>query len=151
MQALQDLLREYAQINRRRKSCGISPLEYQRWLDLRQQLEQAFPNRPALGTGGTTRLRVEFSRLEKLANSVMWNVKPVGLFVNTPFAPNIGTLFVMILVVKETGETYETPAVVVSSNVGPDFSTAALGMGLRLTVQDCGLFSRLEELCGSRP
>ena len=151
MRTPQDLLREYAHINRKRKGCGISALEYQRWLDLRRQLEQAFPNRPPLGTGGATRLRVEFSSLKQLADAVMWNVRPIGLFVHTPFAPDNGTRLVMVLVVEETGETHETPVVVISNNVGPDFSTADLGMGLRFTVQDCGLSARLEELCGSRP
>ena len=150
MRTPQDLLREYAHINCKRKSCGISALEYQRWLDLRQQLERAFPDRPPLGTGGETRLRVEFSTLKKLADAVMWNVRPVWLFVHTPFAPDNGTRLVLILVIEETGETHETPVVVVSNNVGPEFSTADLGMGLRFTSQDTGLPARLEELCGSR-
>jgi hypothetical protein len=151
MREPQDLLREYAGINRKRKSCGVSALEYLRWLDLRQQLEKAFPERPPLGTGGETRLRVEFSTLEKLADAVMWNVRPAGLFVHTPFAPDNGTHFVLVLVVEETGEEHETPVVVVSNNVGPDFSTADLGMGLRFISQDCALSARLEEICGSGP
>ena len=57
----------------------------------------------------------------------------------------------MVLVVEETGETHETPVVVVSNNVGPDFSTAELGMGLRFTSQDSPLAARLEELCESAP
>ena len=149
MRAPQDLLREYAHLNRKRKGCGVSALEYQRWLDLRRQLEQAFPDRPPLGTGGATRLRVEFATVKKLADAVMWNVRPVGLFVHTPFAPDNGTNLVLVLVVEETGETHETPVVVVSNNVGPDFSTADLGMGLRFASRDCGLSARLEELCGS--
>ena len=92
---------------------------------------------------------MEFSTLKRLADAVMWNVRPIGLFVHTPFAPENGTRFVMILVVEETGETHETPVIVVSNNVGPDFSTADLGMGLRFMSQDCGLSARLEELCGS--
>jgi Tfp pilus assembly protein PilZ len=150
MRAPQDLLREYAHINRKRKNSGVSALEYQRWLDLRQQLERVFPDRPPLGTGGETRLRVEFSTLKKLADAVMWNVRPVGLFVHTPFAPEKGTHLVLVIAIEETGETHETPVVVVSNNVGPDFSTTALGMGLRFTSPDSGLSARLEEICGSR-
>lgn len=151
MRGPQDLLREYALINRKRKDCGISPLEYQRWLDLRRQLERAFPDRPPLAAGGETRLRVEFSTLKKLADAVMWNVRPVGLFVHTPFAPDHGTRLVLILVIEETGETHETPVIVVSNNVGPEFSTTSLGMGLRFTSQASPLSARLEEVCGSVP
>ena len=43
MREPQDLLREYAQLNSRRKAEGLSPLEYQRWLHLPAQLERDFP------------------------------------------------------------------------------------------------------------
>ena len=36
----QDLLREFARLNRLRRDAGVTPLEFQRWLDLRQKLEK---------------------------------------------------------------------------------------------------------------
>jgi hypothetical protein len=147
----QDVLREYAQLNRLRTGDGFGPLEYLRWLDLRGRLEKAFPGRPAPGSGGTTRLRVEYEDDRELARCVMTNVRPVGLFVHTPFAPEPGTRFDLRVCVESTGEVFDTPVVVVSNNVGPDYSTAALGMGLRFTEADCALRAHVEEICAQRP
>lgn len=144
----QDLLREYAQLNRRRKGDGISPLELQRWSDLQGQLERAFPGRPPLGTGGTTRVRVEFASVEELRGAIMANVRPIGLFVNTPFAPETGTEFALRVFVKETQRSFDAAVVVISNNVGPDFSTAALGMGLRFSATQSTLRAELDRLYG---
>ena len=148
MRANHDLLREYAQLNRRRKDDGITPLEFQRWLDLRKRLERAFPDKPALGLGGDTRICVEFASLVALAKAVMMNLRPVGLFVPTPFAPEEGPRFELRVTVRDTREVFDSPVVVVFQNVGPEFSTTALGMGVRFTRSMCPLRARLEELCG---
>ena len=144
----QDLLREYAGINRRRKSEGITPLEYQRWLDLAMQLEAAFPDRPVPGSGGSTCIAIEFATEESLTSAIMLEIKPVGLFVATPFAPEPGTRLKLRVHVKETRERFSSPIVVASNNIGPGYSTQALGMGLRFTARRCDLRQKLESLCG---
>ncbi len=134
----QDLLREFAQLNRRRKESGITPLELQRWLDLRRKLEKQFPGRPPPG-GGRTRVLVEFETRRALRRAIMAKLRPIGLFVPTPFAAEPGTKFELRVTVEETGDVYDSPVVVISSNVGPDLSTQSLGMGVRFARADCAL------------
>ena len=148
MSQSQDLLREYVNLNKKRVNAGITPLEYQRWLDLGQQLEKAFPGHPPLGQGGETRIVIEFRDRERLKQAVMMNLRPVGLFVNTPFAPDEGTKFDLRVHVKATHEVFNSAVEVVSTNVGPEFSTAVQGMGLRFRYRNCELRAVLEELCG---
>ena len=143
--SVQDLLREFAQLNGRRKGSGITPLEFQRWLDLRSKLEKAFPGRPP-PDGGRTRVLVEFESRVALSQSIMANVRPIGLFVPTPFAAEPGTKFELRVQIVETSETYDSPVVVVSNNVGPEFSTQNLGMGVRFTTSRGELHQVLDEL-----
>jgi Tfp pilus assembly protein PilZ len=143
----QALLREYAALDQRRQGDGVTPLEYQRWLDLRARLARAFPGRPPPGGAGPVVLCVEFATRARLAASVMMNLRPVGLFVNTPFAAERGARFSLRVRLVETGEEFTSPVVVVSNNVGPDFSTAKLGMGLRFAEASCPLRDALERLC----
>ncbi len=145
--SVQDLLREFAQLNGRRKGAGITPLEYQRWLDLRGKLEKAFPGRPP-PDGGKTHVLVDFETRAALARSIMANVRPIGLFVPTPFAAEPGTKFQLRVQIHETDERYEAPVVVVSNNVGPDYSTRDLGMGVRFTDSGGELRRVLNELWG---
>jgi Tfp pilus assembly protein PilZ len=148
MPSPQDLLREYVDLNNRRAGAGITPLEYQRWLDLGQQLGKAFPGHPPLGQRGETRIVVEFKDREHLEKAVMMNIRPVGLFVNTPFAPNRGTKLDLRVHVEETGEVFNSRVVVVSIDVGAEFSTAVQGMGLKFRDANCELRAVLDELCG---
>jgi hypothetical protein len=141
----QDLLREFARLNARRKDAGVTPLELQRWLDLRQKLEKAFPGRPPPG-GGVTRVRVEFETRRRLSQAIMAEVRPIGLFLPTPFTCDPGTRFDLRVFVEETGDSYQGPVVVVSNNVGPGYSTGALGMGVRFDAPDCSLRRALDEL-----
>jgi hypothetical protein len=144
----QDLLREFAQLNGRRTEEGVTPLEYVRWCDLRQRLARMFPDRPPLGGRGPTRVVVEFRTRERIKEAVMFNVRPIGLFINTPFAPETGTEFDLRVRLLETGEEFSSPVEVVSENVGPQFSTDRLGMGVRFTTGESDLRSFLDVLCG---
>ena len=93
-------------------------------------------------------MRVDFEDDRELSRAVMMNVRPIGLFVNTPFAPEPGTKLELRVSVAETGDVFETSVTVVSNNVGPEFSTAALGMGLRFNDPDCPLGHHLARICG---
>ena len=146
-----DLLREFAGLNRRRRGEGVTPLEYQRWLDLGRRLEETFPSQPALGRKGKVCLIVDFANEKELAASVMMNVRPVGLFVNTPFPPDRGTQLDLRVRILDSGQVYASRVSVVSNNVGPDFSTQALGMGLKFRDSRCELRARLDVLCGIAP
>jgi len=91
---------------------------------------------------------VEFKGRMRLKQAVMMNLRPIGLFVNTPFAPDQATELDLRVHVEETGEVFNSRVVVVSVDVGPEFSTAMQGMGLKFRDANCELRAVLDELCG---
>jgi len=143
----QDLLREYALLNRKRKSDGVTPLEYLRWQDLKGKLEKTFPGRPAPGGGGRVQVLIEYASARELAGSIMRNVKPIGLFVHTPFAPERGERFDLRVRLAGQAGHFDGNVSVASNNLGPDFSTADLGMGVRLNDQG-SLYALLRKISG---
>ena len=77
----------------------------------------------------------------------MLEVRPIGLFINTPFAPNHGEDFILCVREQETRQAFEAQVTVVSSNVGPNFSTATLGMGVRFVASTSPFIEFLDALC----
>lgn len=149
MPATQDILREIVALNRRRTGAGIDPLEYQRWLDLSAKLRQEFPSHPPLGGRKETQIRIEFPDYDALLDAAMFNVQPIGIYVNTPFAAEVGVKFGLVVFVKESQNSYRGGVEVISNNVGPGFSTANLGMGMRFTQRASELRSVLEKISGT--
>ncbi len=147
MPSAQDVLREVVALNKRRTAEGLTPLEYQRWLDLGGKLRKEFPGHPPLGRG-ETQIRVEFRDFDRLRASTMLNIRPIGIYVNTPFAAEVGSNFGLVVFIKENGEEFRSRVEVVSNNVGPDYSTAHLGMGMKFIENDCQLRRVLDRLCG---
>ena len=143
-----DMLREFAGLNQKRKTDGVTPLEYQRWLDLGRRLAKAFPDLPKPARSGRVCIVVEFKSREELREVIMMNVRPIGLFIQTPFPPDEGTTFDLRVRVQETEELLSSRVVVVSNNVGPDYSTQCLGMGVRFCQAACELRAVLDELSG---
>jgi len=132
------LVREFGALEKKRAGSGISPLEYQRWLDLKKVLEDRFPQGD--GPGGRnrrasvripTRIRVQFATRDALRHAVISNVSHRGLFISTPFGLEIGSEFIVRLDLGDTGEVIEVPCEVVSNNVGEDLSSLRLGMGVK--------------------
>ena len=60
------------------------------------------------------------------------NLSREGLFINTPFGPDVGTRLELRLGIDSTGEEHLIPVEVVTNNIGPDYSTASIGMGVRI-------------------
>ena len=148
MPRAQDVLREVVALNKRRTHEGLTPLEYQRWLDLSAKLRKHFPTHPSLGGRGETHIRVEYANSDALQDATMLNVHPIGIYANTPFAAEMGAKFGLVVFVKESGEEFRSRVEVVSNNVGPDFSTANLGMGMKFIENNCELRRVLNGLCG---
>jgi hypothetical protein len=104
IQHLMPLMREFGGLERKRVGEGVTPLEYQRRLDLKCQIGRSFA---ALGEAhradgaGThsgeraTRLAVSFRSREALVASIIENIQPAGFFVPTPFAADVGTRFLV--------------------------------------------------------
>ena len=126
------LLREYGDLERKRVSKGVTPLEYQRWLDLDQRLGSQFRKARAERSGPprTTRMSIDFRTVDQFCEAYIHELSRGGLFVNTPFAPEIGTELVMLVRIHARGETLPLPGVVATNNVSDGFSTDLLGMGI---------------------
>jgi hypothetical protein len=134
-------------LDKRRTAEGITPLEYRALLDLSARLRKQFPKHP-VGRCGETLVRVEFFDLEELRSCTMFDVKPIGVYLSTPFAATVGTKFTLVAAVKKTTDESRCRVEVVSNNVGPDFSAASLGMGLKSLERDCELIRMLCHLNG---
>lgn len=127
------LFREYAGLEQKRTGVGVSPLEYQRWLDLEQRLASKFGRQGDDANSSErreTRLRVEFRTPEELRHAYICELARGGVFVNTPFAPAIGTELVLSICIRTIQQTLELPGVVATNNVSAGFSTEFLGMGV---------------------
>ena len=138
MTRLLPLLREFGALDKQRDAGGLTPLEYQRWVDLQRTLSKHYPQGEAPEGAERRqhmrlpiRLLVQYKSRDQLHEAVITNVSRGGLFISTAFPPEIGTQFTLCIRIDATGEAVDLPCEVVSHNVGRDFSTSALGMGLR--------------------
>ncbi len=143
------LLREYRALELQRTTEGVTPLEYMRWIDLRDRMARTVrgsgpPEDPEKSK--VTRLLVEFNRPESLARAQIGNVTRGGLFVSTPFGPEIGTRLILRVRIESTGDELVLPGEVVSNNVGDGFSTSELGFGVRFDRLPAALKGRLDAL-----
>jgi len=137
------LFREFAQLERQRTSDGVTPLEYQRWLDLRGRLARRFrttsgppDDDPARDAADATRLRVDFKTPEDFRDAWIGDLARGGVFVPTPFAAEIGSVFDLRIHVA-TGDASGAPVEVLevlgevaTNNVADGFTTDRLGMGI---------------------
>lgn len=133
------LLRELKSLERRRTTEGISPLEYQRFLDLRDRLaRQVAPHKLEEDPEKrrTTRIAVEFRDPRSLERARIRNLNRGGLFVPAPFVPELGTHLELRVRVRSTGDDLLLPCEVVTNHVGDGFRTEEPGMGLQLKPLD---------------
>jgi len=143
MSRLLPLVREYGVLERKRLGDGLTRLEYQRWLDLHQQLDRHFPKsaeQEALASGQAerrahpripTRLLVHYRSPGELRQAIIRNVSRGGLFIETAFAPPVGTRLQVRLRVDDGGEEVEVPCEVVSVNISADLGARRPGMGVK--------------------
>jgi len=117
------LFREYAELERKRPASGVTPLEYQRWLDLDQRLGHKF-EKPDHSARCPALLRVEFQSAEHFRDSYVTELSRGGIFVNTPFAPEIGTELVLVLRIVKDDRSYDLPGVDGSARNGGPFQEA---------------------------
>ncbi|MCG8590474.1 MAG: PilZ domain-containing protein [Proteobacteria bacterium] len=151
---VQNWFREYASLDRRRTGEGLTPIEYQRWLDLHEKLSREFSDPPASGDRrGSVRvpikLKVEFRSNDSVRRAIIRSTSRSGLFINTPFPPEVGTTITLCIHIESTGETIEVPCDVISNNVGEGFDTNVLGMGVCFRQMPPDVRKQLDEIYGS--
>ncbi len=143
VQQLMPLMREFGGLERKRLGAGVTPLEYQRWLDLKGRIGQSFAKSRQAGLqamGGRdgkehpTRLLVEYRNREHLLESIVSNIQPAGFFVPTPFAAEIGATFLMRVALEEEGEVADVPAVVVTSITQGAHTLSTMSMGMSVKI-----------------
>ena len=143
VQHLLPLMREFGGLERKRLGPGVTPLEYQRWLDLKGQMGQNFAKSREAGLsamGGEdakrrpTTLLIAYKTRNHLLESVIDNIQPAGFFVPTPFAADVGTHFLARVGLTDVGDVADIPTVVVTSMTqgAHTLSTTSMGMGLKI-------------------
>jgi uncharacterized protein (TIGR02266 family) len=152
VERLLPLFREYMRLEKERGSQGVTPLDFQRWLDLKRTLGRHFQQDPAREQRQSprveTRMRVEFKSAEHFRDATIKNLSRGGVFVATSSAAEVGTELILRIHIRATGEDLEVPGVVVSNNIGQNQATSNLGMGVRfgnLTVEQCASLDVLYE------
>jgi uncharacterized protein (TIGR02266 family) len=152
VERLLPLFREYMGLEKRRGSQGVTPPEFQRWLDLKRTLGKHFQRGPDREQRQSprieTRMRVEFKSAEHFRDATVKNLSRGGVFVATPFAAEVGTELILRIHIRATGEDLEVPGVVVSNNLGETQTASNFGMGVRfenLTDEQCKSLDALYE------
>lgn len=124
VESLLSMVREYGHLARRRTRAGLTPAECQHWSALEAQLEAKFPQgkRPPGGEPRKslrlpTRMLVEFRDSGALRGALIRNISTGGLFIESPFTPEIGTQLRLAITIAQGGEQIELPVEVVSANL----------------------------------
>ncbi len=153
MRNISRLFLEYARLDRRRTSRGLSVKQLERWSELKSRLEQELtPRGPRKGSERreslrvTTRLNCTFESIGTLQKAIITNLSRTGVFINAPSPLPIGTQLELCILIEETGEEMQVPAKVVSNNVGPSFDVRRTGMGVRFTRDLPELTRQLDDL-----
>jgi len=160
VQQLMPLMREFGGLERKRLGAGVTPLEYQRWLDLKGQIGNNFAKSRADGIsamGGAadrarpTRLLIEYKSRDHLIESIISNIQPAGFFIATPFAADVGVHFLIRASLEEEGEAADIPCTVVTSITqgAHTLSTMSMGMSVKILKPTPAQGAGISKLFGS--
>ncbi len=137
------LLRAYMELDKQRKSGGLSPAEAARWAQLKATLNRHF--QPSVDDQHAKRrdsvrvpllLNVDFESHGEIRKCLMTNMSAGGLFVATDSPLPIGTPFKLRIRVEKAGEQIELPGEVASINLAANLATEERGMGIRFVNLD---------------
>ena len=138
MPDMPSLFRVYMDLDRRRKSDGLSPHEMTRWAELQRELNRRF--QPELENQHADKresvrvplaLKVDFESYGEIRECLMTNMSLGGVFIATTSPLPIGTPFLVRLRIEESGEYLELRGEVASQDVSADLSREQRGMGIR--------------------
>lgn len=137
MSNITKLFREYAHLEKKRSTSGLTPTELQRWQSLKNELNRSLsPDLPSEKLDRResvrlkTKIKVAFKSASEFEKARMLNLSRGGVFINTPFPPAIGTQLILRIEITSTGVQIEVPGEVVSTNFHGAVS-ATLGMGVK--------------------
>jgi hypothetical protein len=151
------LMREYGGLERKRVGEGVTPLEYQRWLDLRAKIGSNVERPPSQtpevyerrrAERRPTRLLAVYESRNALIDAIITNISPAGLFLATPFTAPVGTKLLVRVHLEKTGEDVEIPCTVVTS-IGENIHTLGstnMGMGLKFDKLDATQAAAVSEI-----
>jgi len=133
------MLREFAQLEKKRGADGLSLRELERWTALDNALRNEFKKGDGAGAPDERRasrrvatlLSVRFQSLGEARHSLMTNVSKGGVFIYTEHPAEIGTRVDLTIRIDENDSQFVVPAEVVTQNMAPDMSSTSQGMGLR--------------------
>jgi len=147
------LFLEYARLDRRRTSKGLSVKQLERWNDLRRRVEHqlnAEAPPPGAEQRGSirvpTRLNCSFESIGTLQKAIITNLSRTGLFINTSSPLPIGSKLELRILIEETGREIQIPASVATNNLGPSFDVRSTGMGLRFQSEVPEITDQLADL-----
>lgn len=147
------LVREFGALEKKRVGLGMTPLEYQRWRDVKKTLEDRFPQGDApegydrrVGLRVPTHIRVQFETRDELRDAIISNVSHHGLFISTPFGLEVGSEFIVHIDVGGVDGAIAVPCEVVSNNLGEDLSSLRLGMGVKFKSLDSAQSEAIDRL-----
>lgn len=147
------LFREYARLDRKRTSDGLSMRELHRWTALKNQLslhfnpgisEQRVKERASVRV--PTRLKVSFESLGELRQSLMTNLSRGGVFVSTADPLEIGSRLLLRIHCEGVDPDIEVAGEVASLNTGPAMDSHMMGMGVRFVELTPEVAARLDHL-----
>ena len=142
------LLREFKFLEGRRIGSGLSIEELERWMRLKQKLDEMSPRKDRRKTFRIpTQLRCLYRGGEAGTNnrSVVSDLSDGGAFIRTtaPLPPESRLELTLDL---EDGSTLKVPAVVVTSRMGLGMDVDTCGMGVRFAGLDDGTRLRINQL-----
>ena len=140
------LLREFKFLEGRRIGSGLSIEELERWMRLKQKLDEMSPRKDRRKTFRIpTQLRCLFRGEGGNNRSVVTDLSDGGAFIRTtaPLPPESRLELTLDLA---DGSTLKVPAVVVTSQMGLGLDVDTCGMGVRFAGLDDGTRLRINQL-----
>lgn len=127
---------EYSRLEKKRREGGLSAFAYRRWCLLKKSLDQKLVNsiEPRAGEPGI--FDACFKTPWHFQRACMSNIAGGGLFVDTDYPGDLGTMIKLRIRVEKPQFEIELVGEVVSQNVANEYSTSHLGMGIRFRSMD---------------
>jgi uncharacterized protein (TIGR02266 family) len=142
--------REFARLDMKRRSDGLSVSELERWARLRRLLDRKLPGakRPERRSAVRvpTRLICSYATDDELRRAAVTNLASGGMFICTSSPLAIGTALALSIRIEKTAAEIEVEGVVVSNNVGPGLDPGAAGMGVRFSKMSPEVIDALSDL-----